>query len=166
MEKGKCQSLEEDIKGISERLDTLERELRLLSDPEVAPDKSNIIEVQGSFFEVMQALRALYLDEKGDREQIKKISKDIEQGRIKVDLADLFFRFFVRQEIQNARIKMLILSQKLDVSTSLFDQLDDLAVLIDDPRISIHQVIIGWKRFERTVVKELSRLQKQQVGKG
>ncbi len=106
----------------------------------------------------MQALRALYLDQEEDARRIRKISSDIESGKIKVDMTELFFRFFVRQEIQNARVKLLILSQKFEIDPDLFDQLDDLAVIIDDPRYSVHQVIIGWKRFERTVSEEIKRL--------
>ena len=117
-----------------------------------------MLEIKGGFFETMKALRALYLDQEDDVKAIRKISTDIEKGRIKFDMTELFFRFFVRQEIQNARVKLLILSQRFEIDPDLFDQLDDLAVIIDDPRYSVHQVIIGWKRFEKEVTKEIKRL--------
>ena len=157
----KREDLEDIIKEldqINERLDSLERDIRLLSAPEVSTEGEKVIEIKGGFFETMQALRALYLDQEEDARRIRKISSDIESGKIKVDMTELFFRFFVRQEIQNARVKLLILSQRFEIDPDLFDQLDDLAVIIDDPRYSVHQVIIGWKRFERTVSEEIKRL--------
>jgi hypothetical protein len=100
----------------------------------------------------------MYLDQEEDQKRNMTISKAIEKGNIEFDLTELFFRFFIRQEIQNARMKLLLLSQRFDVKYELFDQLDDLSVLIDDPRISIHQVVIGWKRFERDATEEIQRL--------
>ncbi|MGA1848061.1 MAG: hypothetical protein ACMUHB_01850, partial [Thermoplasmatota archaeon] len=82
----------------------------------------------------------------------------IEKGRVRVDMAELFFRFFLRQEIQNSRMKLLFLAQKYDLDPALFDQLDDLAVLVDDHHYSVQQVIVGWKRFERAAGKEIKRL--------
>lgn len=149
---------EKKMADLEKRFDMLERELRFLSDPDHEPQNGNMVEIEGGFFETMNALRSLYLDQEDDAKRIMKISKDIEKGRIKVDMTELFFRFFVRQEIQNARIKLLLLSQKLEVEPSLFDHLDDLSLIVDDPRYSIHQVIIGWKRFERMVTGEIKRL--------
>jgi hypothetical protein len=146
------------IHNLKKKLDELEREIRLLQGPKNDP-KETMVEIQGGFFETMQTLRSLYLDQEEDQKRIMKISKDIEAGNIQFDLTELFFRFFIRQEIQNSRMKLLLLSQKFDMDTSLFDQLDDLSVIIDDPRYGIHQVVIGWKRFERNVTAELKRLQ-------
>ncbi len=147
-----------DIDELKKRLDVIERELRLVqSGPSRTPEE-DYIEFEGGFFEVMKALKALYPGKEEDNERMLKISDDIERGNIRIDMTELFFRFFVRQEINNARIKLLILYQKLDVDASLFDQLDDLSVLIDDPRYSVHQVIIGWRGFERNVSNELARL--------
>jgi hypothetical protein len=143
-----------------DRLDTLEREIRLLGDPDVSPEENGpLLEFQGDFFQMISLLRELYLDQEEDRAEIKRISRGIEEGKVKVDMTDLFFRFFVRQEIQNARMKLLFLSQRFDVEPHLFDQLDDLSLLIEDPRYSVQQVIIGWKRFERDVSAEIKRLQ-------
>lgn len=150
--------LRRDIVMINDRLDELEREIRFLSDPGLVPNGGKMVEIEGGFFETMKALRSLYLDQADDEKRILKISHDIEKGNIKVDLVELFFRFFIRQEIQNARIKLLLLSQRFDVNFDLFDQLDDLTVIIDDPRYSVHQVVIGWKRFERDVQNEIKRL--------
>lgn len=151
------ESLEQQIGMLNVRIDELEREIRLLSDPGLSPN-GKVVEIEGGFFETMKALRALYLDQEEDVKEILKISHDIEKGNIKVDMTELFFRFFIRQEIQNARVKLLLLSQRFEVTPDLFDQLDDLAVLIDDPRYSVHQVVIGWKRFERMAAQEIKRL--------
>ena len=150
--------LKKDLKDARKRLDALERELRLLADGPRERPAGSLMEVEGGFFEVMKALKALYPEKAEDKKLIYKISKDIEKGRIKLDMTDLFFRFFIRQEINNARIKLLLLTQKLPINADLFDQLDDMAVLIDDPRYSVHQVILGWKRFERDVSREINRL--------
>jgi hypothetical protein len=147
-----------ELDHINERLDDLERDVRMLSAPDIGLESERMLEIKGGFFETMKALRALYLDQEDDVKAIRKISTDIEKGRIKFDMTELFFRFFVRQEIQNARVKLLILSQRFEIDPDLFDQLDDLAVIIDDPRYSVHQVIIGWKRFEKEVTKEIKRL--------
>jgi len=157
MAEGDAEELKKELSEAKERLERMEREIRLLQEPERDP-KETMVEIQGGFFETMQTLRSLYLDQEEDQKRIMKISKDIESGNIKFDLTELFFRFFIRQEIQNSRMKLLLLSQKFDVETALFDQLDDLAVVIDDPRYSIHQVVIGWKRFEKNVTAELERL--------
>ncbi|MBN1390466.1 MAG: hypothetical protein JXA22_07485, partial [Candidatus Thermoplasmatota archaeon] len=98
-----------------------------------------------------------------DKAEIARISKGIEEGKVRVDMTDLFFRFFVRQEIQNARMKLLFLSQRYKVDPELFDLLDDLSLLIEDPRYSVQQVIIGWKRFERDVASEIKRLQEKEL---
>lgn len=149
-----------ELRNLKKRLENLEREIRLLGDPDITPDKQgDLIEFQGDFFQMISVLRALYLDQEEDKEKIVRISKGIEEGRVKVDMTDLFFRFFVRQEIQNARMKLLFLSQRYEVNPELFDQLDDLSLLIEDPRYSVQQVIIGWKRFERDVSTEIRRLQ-------
>jgi len=148
-----------EIAAIRKRIEKLEKDLTLLAN-EQHQEESPYMEVKGDFFQVMAALRSLYLESEGDMEEIKRISSDIESGNIKVDMTELFFRFFVRQEIQNARLKLLLLSQKFDVKGELFDTLDDLQVLIDHPRYSVHQVILGWKRFERDVAKEIKRLRK------
>jgi hypothetical protein len=158
MTEDELEGIRREIDQINDRLDSLERDIRLLSAPDLGPETAKMLEIKGGFFETMQALRALYLDQEEDVKRIRKISADIEKGRIRFDMTDLFFRFFVRQEIQNARVKLLILSQRLDIDPDLFDQLDDLSVIIDDPRYSVHQVIIGWKRFERTVGDEIRRL--------
>jgi hypothetical protein len=147
-----------ELLDLKKRIEDLERELRLIQSGPHKPGNEDYLEVQGSFFEVMKALKALYPDRAEDNERMLKISDDIENGNIRIDMTELFFRFFVRQEINNARIKLLLLSQKLNVDASLFDQLDDLSVLIDDPRYSVHQVIIGWRRFERNVSMEIARL--------
>lgn len=147
----------EEVDSLARRIQELEREIRLLQGKDKDP-KETMVEIQGGFFETMQTLRSLYLDQEEDQKRIMKISKDIESGNIRFDLTELFFRFFIRQEIQNSRMKLLLLSQKFDVDPELFDQLDDLSVIIDDPRYSIHQVVIGWKRFERNVTKEIDRL--------
>ncbi|MFW3147017.1 MAG: hypothetical protein ACMUIE_09425 [Thermoplasmatota archaeon] len=153
---------EDKFKELASRLDRLEREIRLLGEhPDRESENGSLLEVKGDFFHMIKVLKALYLDEKEDEEEIRKISEDIEQGNIKVDMTDLFFRFFVRQEIQNARMKLLFLSQRFTVDTSLFDQLDDLSIIIEDPRYSVQQVIVGWKRFERDVSAEIKRLQQQ-----
>jgi hypothetical protein len=158
MSEENLEEIKEELDRINDRVDELEREIRLLSAPDLEIKKDEILNIRGGFFETMQALRALYLDEEEDARRIKKISNDIEKGNIKFDMTELFFRFFVRQEIQNARVKLLILSQRLELDPDLFDQLDDLAVIIDDPRYSVHQVILGWKRFERNVTEEIRRL--------
>jgi len=160
MDEEEQEKISEDIRKLRERMDTLERDLRLIGDPDIGPDEQNdLIEFQGDFFQMISVLRALYLDQEKDKAEILRISKGIEEGRIKVDMTDLFFRFFVRQEIQNARMKLLFLSQRYKVDPELFDQLDDLSLLIEDPRYSVQQVIIGWKRFERDVSSEIRRLQ-------
>ncbi|MGA1819754.1 MAG: hypothetical protein ACMUHU_01970 [Thermoplasmatota archaeon] len=160
MDEEERENVREDIKRIRERIDNLEREFRLMGDPDIVPeDPGDLIEFQGDFFQMISVLRALYLDQEEDKAELLRISKGIEEGRIKVDMTDLFFRFFVRQEIQNARMKLLFLSQRYKVDPGLFDQLDDLSLLIEDPRYSVQQVIIGWKRFERDVASEIRRLQ-------
>ncbi|MGA1866572.1 MAG: hypothetical protein ACMUFK_03800 [Thermoplasmatota archaeon] len=152
--------LRKEISDLREKLQTMEREIRLMGDPDVTPDTPNdLIEFRGDFFQMINTLRALYLDQEDDKAEIARISKGIEEGRVKVDMTDLFFRFFVRQEIQNARMKLLFLSQRYEVDPELFDHLDDLSLLIEDPRYSVQQVIIGWKRFEREVATEIRRLQ-------
>ena len=156
-EEEEVDDLERQIGMLNVRIDELERGIRLMSDPELSPN-GKVVEIEGGFFETMKALRALYLDQEEDVKEILKISNDIEKGNIKVDMTELFFRFFIRQEIQNARVKLLLLSQRFKVTPDLFDQLVDLAVLIDDPRYSVHQVVIGWKRFERMVAQEIKRL--------
>ncbi len=144
---------ERENEELSKRLDTLEREMRLISsDDEPKP----MMSVKGDFFQVINALRSL--DQEENSLEIERISNDIENGNIKVDMAELFFRFFIRQEIQNSRIKLLLLAKNIDMDPELFDKLDDLTVLVEDGRISIHQIIIGWKSFEREVAKELKRL--------
>jgi hypothetical protein len=143
---------------LKRRLEDIERELRLLQSGPKPRNGEGFIEVEGGFFEVMKALKALYPGNDRDNQMMLKISDDIEKGNIRMDMTELFFRFFVRQEINNARIKLLLLSQKLDVDASLFDQLDDLSLLIDDPRYSVHQAIIGWRNFERNASNEISRL--------
>jgi hypothetical protein len=154
------EELRKELKVTKDRLEMLERELRLLNDPDVAPDENgDLVGFQGDFFQMISMLRALYLDQEEDRAEMVRISKDIEEGNIKVDMTDLFFRFFIRQEIQNARMKLLFLSQRFKVDPQLFDQLDDLSLLIEDPRYSVQQVIVGWKRFEREVAAEIRRLQ-------
>ncbi|MCU0799725.1 MAG: hypothetical protein MUC62_08660 [Candidatus Thermoplasmatota archaeon] len=151
-----------EMEQIKKRMDVIERELRLVqSGPSRTPEE-DYIEFEGGFFEVMKALKALYPGKAEDNERMLKISDDIEKGNIRIDMTELFFRFFVRQEINNARIKLLLLSQKLDLDASLFDQLDDLSVLIDDPRYSVHQVIIGWRGFERNVSNEIARLRSKE----
>jgi hypothetical protein len=158
MSQEEMMELKKEIFDIKSRLDSLERELRLMNGPGSEARANKLVEIEGGFFETMNALRTLYLDQEEDAKMIRKISRDIEKGNIKVDMIELFFRFFVRQEIQNARVKLLLLSQRLRMDPVLFDHLDDLSVLIDDPRYSIHQVIIGWKRFERMVSEEINRL--------
>lgn len=154
------EELRRELRDTKTRMDTLEREIRLLNDPDLSPeDNGPILEFQGDFFQMIAMLRELYLDQEEDRAEIRRISQGIEQGKVKVDMTDLFFRFFVRQEIQNARMKLLFLSQRFEVEPHLFDQLDDLSLLIEDPRYSVQQVIIGWKRFERDVSTEIKRLQ-------
>jgi hypothetical protein len=150
---------EPEIDILRKRIDRIEKDLTILANSQ-KPEEAPYMEVKGDFFQVMSALRALYLDEEADMEEIRKISHDIETGNIKVDMTELFFRFFVRQEIQNARLKLLLLSQKFKVKGDLFDMLDELQALIDNPRYSVHQVIIGWKRFERSVSREIERLRK------
>ncbi len=147
-----------ELEQLKRRLDVIERELRLVQCGPSRNAEENYIEFEGGFFEVMKALKALYPGKAEDNQRMLKISDDIERGNIRIDMTELFFRFFVRQEINNARIKLLLISQKLDVDASLFDQLDDLSVLIDDPRYSVHQVIIGWRGFERNVSNEIARL--------
>jgi hypothetical protein len=160
------EGLNKELKELRERIDMLDRELRLMQDPDQISDPTrNLVELQGGFFQMISALKSLYLDQEEDQAKILKISRDIEMGRIKVDMAELFFRFFLRQEIQNSRMKLLFLSQKYDVDPSLFDQLDDLSVLIDDHRYSVQQVIIGWKRFEKNASTEIRRLQQSGNGK-
>ncbi|MGA1822703.1 MAG: hypothetical protein ACMUIG_09260, partial [Thermoplasmatota archaeon] len=110
-----------EIRRINERLDSLEREIRLVYDSDHTDSQSPMIGVEGDFFSMMNTLRALYLDDQADAREIRRITKDIEEGNIKVDMTDLFFRFFVRQEIQNARIKLLLLSQKFELKGDLFD---------------------------------------------
>jgi len=146
------------IRALEDKVQRLEREQTLLFDGEVNVNQNRVFHVGGDFFQVMAALKSLYIDQEEDLVEIERISHDIEEGKVKVDMADLMFRFFIRQEIQNSRLKLILLSQNLDIDMSLFDQLDDLAVLIDDPRYSIHQVILGWKRFERDVSSEIRRL--------
>lgn len=158
MEDQQLQEIKEDIGKINERLDSLEREIRLVYDSDHTELQPPMLEVDGDFFSVMNTLRALYLDDQSDAKEIRRITKDIEEGNIKVDMTDLFFRFFIRQEIQNARIKLLLLSQKFELKGDLFDHLEDLNALINDHRYSVHQVVIGWKRFEREVSAELKRL--------
>jgi len=148
------------IGRIEERVSRLERDVTLLASGRDEP--AQFMEVKGDFFQVMNALRSLYLDEEDDRREIERLSLDIEQGNVQVDMADLFFRFFIRQEIQNARVKLLLLSQKYKVNGELFDKLDDLQILIDDPRHSVHQVVIGWKTFEKAVSAEIARLREKQ----
>ena len=150
--------LESRMDKLEKRMDDLEREIRLLQDPDYTDDSRPIVDVEGGFFQVMNALRSLYIDEEGDAAEIKKLSDDIEKGNVKVDVIDLFFRFFIRQEIQNARIKLLLLSQRFKIRGELFDHLEDLQILIDDPRYSVHQVVIGWKSFEREAASEIKRL--------
>jgi len=147
-----------EIASLRKRIEKLEKDLTMLANSR-EPEESPYLEVRGDFFQVMAALRTL--DQDGDMEEIRRISHDIETGNIKVDMTELFFRFFIRQEIQNARLKLLLLSQKFKVSGDLFDELDDLQVLIDDPRYSVHQVVIGWKRFEKDVSAEIGRLRKR-----
>jgi hypothetical protein len=149
---------ETDLKELKKRIRKIERDLTMLANGIDPKDPKPYIEVKGDFFQLMSALRSLYIDEKDDMEEIRRISKDIEQGNIKVDMTELFFRFFIRQEIQNARLKLLLLSQKFKVRGELFDELDDLQVLIDDPRFSVHQSVLGWKRFEKDVSAEIERL--------
>lgn len=161
MSQEELERLTKEVQESRERLDSLEREMRLMNDPDYTDGSGELLEVKGDFFQMIKVLKALYLGEKEDMEEIEKISKDIEKGRIKVDMTDLFFRFFVRQEIQNARIKLLFLSQRYEVDPSLFDQLDDLSIVIEDPRYSVQQVIVGWKRFEREASIEIRRLQKE-----
>lgn len=150
---------EERMEELEKRVDELEREIRLLHDPDYTDKSRPMVDVEGGFFQVMNALRSLYLDEEGDQEEIRRLSERIESGDIKVDVIELFFRFFIRQEIQNARIKLILLSQRFDIRGDLFDHLEDLQMLIDDPRYSVHQVVIGWKRFEREAASEIKRLQ-------
>ncbi|MDG6226155.1 MAG: hypothetical protein QCI82_11680 [Candidatus Thermoplasmatota archaeon] len=157
MEEGNSMDPSE-ISSLKERISRLEKDITLLANEARASEANPYLEVRGDFFQVMSALRALYLDQEEDMEEIKRISQDIEEGNVKVDMTELFFRFFIRQEIQNARLKLLLLSQKFKVKGELFDELDDLQTLIDDPRFSVHQVVIGWKRFERSVAEEIKRL--------
>jgi hypothetical protein len=160
MPEEELEQLKSELEIVKSRMDSLEREIRLLGDPDAGPDDPrNMLEFQGDFFQMISMLRSLYLDQEDDRAEIVRISKGIEKGKVKVDMTDLFFRFFVRQEIQNARMKLLFLSQRFDVEPQLYDQLDDLSLLIEDPRYSVQQVIIGWKRFEREVSTEIRRLQ-------
>ncbi|MFO8050317.1 MAG: hypothetical protein R6V01_01300 [Thermoplasmatota archaeon] len=161
MKESELEELKARNKELENRIQQLEREFRLREDPNYTDESGDLLEVKGDFFQMIKVLKALYLGEKEDMAEIEKISQDIEQGRIKVDMTDLFFRFFVRQEIQNARLKLLFLSERYKVDPSLFDQLDDLSVIIEDPRISVQQVIVGWKRFEREAAQEIRRLQKE-----
>jgi hypothetical protein len=147
-----------ELKKLKHRVTKLERDLTMLASGIDPKDPNPYIEVKGDFFQLMSALRSLYIDEEEDMEEIRRISKDIEQGNIKVDMTELFFRFFIRQEIQNARLKLLLLSQKFKVRGELFDELDDLQILIDDPRFSVHQTVLGWKTFEKDVASEIERL--------
>jgi len=148
-----------ELKKLERRIDVLDREIRLLTDPDIDQStRKNLVEFQGDFFQMISTLKALYLDQEDDKAQILKISRDIEKGRVKVDMAELFFRFFLRQEIQNSRMKLLFLAQKYDVDPGLFDQLDDLSVLVDDHHYSVQQVIVGWKRFEKEAAREIKRL--------
>ena len=154
----KPEDIPEEMRVLKERIASLEREMTLMaSDDRDLFGDPNMMDVGTDFFHVMSALRSLYIDQEEDQLEIKKISEDIEGGKLKVDMTDLIFRLFIRQEIQTARIKLILLSQNLDIDASLFDQLDDLSVLIDDPRYSVHQVIIGWKRFDRDVSAEIHR---------
>ncbi len=152
------EDLRKEIESLRERITTLERETTLMaSDDRELTGDPGMVDVGTDFFQVMSALRSLYLDQEEDQMEIRRISDDIESGRFKVDMTDLMFRLFIRQEIQTARLKLILLSQKLDFDASLFDQLDDLSMLINDPRYSVHQVIIGWKRFEKEVSAEIVR---------
>ena len=152
------EDLQREIGSLRERITNLERETTLLaSDDRDLIGDPNMIDVGTDFFQVMSALQSLYLDQEEDQMEIKRISDDIESGRFKVDMTDLMFRLFIKQEIQTARLKLILLSQKLDFDASLFDQLDDLSILINDPRYSVHQVILGWKRFEKEVSAEIIR---------
>ena len=163
MAEEELENLRKELDETRYRLECLEREIRLLNDPEVSPEENGaLLEFHGDFFQMIAMLRELYLDQEEDRAEIRRISKGIEEGKVKVDMTDLFFRFFVRQEIQNARMKLLFLSQRFKVEPHLFDQLDDLSLLIEDPRYSVQQVIIGWKRFERDVSTEIKRLQEKE----
>ena len=162
MSEQEMEDLRKELWNTKARLDILERDIRLLGDPDISPEENGaLLEFQGDFFQMIAMLRELYLDQEEDRAEIRRISKGIEEGKVKVDMTDLFFRFFVRQEIQNARMKLLFLSQRYEVEPHLFDQLDDLSLLIEDPRYSVQQVIIGWKRFEREVSTEIKRLQEK-----
>lgn len=161
MEEGKSMDPSE-ISSLKERISRLEKDITLLANEPNSSEANPYLEVRGDFFQVMNALRALYLDQEEDMEEIRRISKDIEEGNVNVDMTELFFRFFIRQEIQNARMKLLLLSQKFKVKGDLFDELDDLQVLIDDPRFSVHQVVIGWKRFEISVAEEITRLSRSE----
>ncbi|MBN1539491.1 MAG: hypothetical protein JW939_05045 [Candidatus Thermoplasmatota archaeon] len=162
MKREEMDDLKKEVEELKSKLETLERDFRLMGDPDVTPDNPNdLIEFKGDFFRMINTLRALYPEREDDKAEIARISKGIEEGRVKVDMTDLFFRFFVRQEIQNARMKLLFLSQRYEVDPELFDQLDDLSLLIEDPRYSVQQVIIGWKKFERDVASEIRRLQEK-----
>jgi hypothetical protein len=152
---------EAEMKKLKRRISKIERDLTMLATGADPKDPNPYLEVKGDFFQVMAALRSLYIDEESDMEEIRRISRDIEQGNIRVDMTEIFFRFFIRQEIQNARVKLLLLSQKFKVKGELFDELDDLQSLIDDPRFSVHQTVLGWKRFEHDVSAEIARLKKR-----
>ncbi|MEA3559040.1 MAG: hypothetical protein U9R75_07285 [Candidatus Thermoplasmatota archaeon] len=160
MEEKELEELRALIQEQDKRIQQLEREFRLKEDPDYTERSGDLLEVKGDFFQMIKVLKTLYLGEEDDMAEIEKISRDIEDGHIKVDMTDLFFRFFVRQEIQNARIKLLFLSQRYQMDPSLFDQLDDLSTIIDDQRYSVQQVIVGWKRFEREASTEIRRLSK------
>ena len=100
MPEEELEQLKSELEIVKSRMDSLEREIRLLGDPDAGPDDpKNILEFQGDFFQMISMLRSLYLDQEDDRAEIVRISKGIEEGKVKVDMTDLFFRFFVRQEI-------------------------------------------------------------------
>lgn len=137
------------LEELRERVDRIEKELRLLATDVVSGEEVGTISVEGGFMELIDVLDGLSLrDEKGE------VGANVDA------LLDLLIRFLFRQEAQNTQIKLLILSQTHPISGELFDEISLFLNDVEDERFTVQQLKFRWRQIERMVREEVKRLQR------
>ena len=62
------EELANEMKELKDKIDLIERELRFMQDPDTGVDSGrNLVEFQGDFFQMISALKTLYLDQEEDQ---------------------------------------------------------------------------------------------------
>lgn len=141
--------LERCLEDLKERVERIEKELRLLATDTVLSEEMGSITVEGGFMDLIDVLDGLGLRE-------ERLEGGVNVGA----LLDLIIRFLFRQEAQNTQIKLLILSQTHPISGELFDEISLFLNDVEDERFTIQQLKFRWGQIERMVREEMRRLQK------